>query len=150
MAGKSGKTSSADLGQLGLLLALGVIFMAHGSQKLFGWFGGPGLSATIQMFGQMGFQPGALWGTVAACTEFFGGLAVFVGFRTRIAALFIAIEMLVAAVKVHLANGFFLNFMMTPGVGHGIEYNVALIGGCLALLFGGSGKYSVECSRCKE
>ena len=152
MGGKSGNPLEPfrDVGPLCLRVAIGVIFLAHGSQKLFGLFGGAGLQATGQFFGQIGFQPGVFWAAVAGATEFFGGLAVLLGTGTQIAALLLSAVMLVAMVKVHLPNGFFLNFAMTPGVGHGIEYNVALIGGCLALLFGGPGKFSAECAQCKE
>lgn len=142
--------SYRDVGILCLRLAIGMIFLAHGSQKLFGLFGGGGLAATAQGFAAMGFQPGFFWATVVACTEFFGGLGVLLGFATRLAALLIGIVMVVAMVKIHLPNGFFLNFMLTPGVGHGIEYNVALLGGCLALFFGGPGKYSLECAACED
>ena len=150
MFGKVGKALEPyrELGPLCLRIAIGAIFLAHGSQKLLGWFGGHGLAATGQMFGQMGFQPGIFWATIVACTEFFGGLAVLLGFSTRLAAFLIGMVMLVAMLKVHLPNGFFLNFACTPGVGHGIEYNVALLGGCLALVFGGPGKTSLDAS-CK-
>ena len=131
-----------DVGPLLLRLALGVIFSAHGSQKLLGWFGGGGLPATTQAFAQMGFWPAPLWAFIAALTEFAGGLAVLVGWRTRAAALLLSVVMLMAMFKVHLPNGFFMNFRLTPGVGHGIEYNVALLGGCLALAFGGPGQYA--------
>lgn len=149
MGGKSGNPLEKfrDAGPLCLRAAIGVIFIAHGSQKLFGLFGGAGLQATGQFFAQLGFQPGAFWALVAGATEFFGGLAVLLGAGTQVAALLLSGLMLVAMVKVHLPNGFFLNFALTPGVGHGIEYNVALLGGCLALLFGGPGKFSVECSK---
>ncbi len=137
-----------DAGPLCLRAAIGVIFIAHGAQKLFGLFGGAGLQATGQFFAQIGFQPGLLWAAAAGATEFFGGLAVLVGFSTRLAAFGLAAVMAVAAVKVHLANGFFMNFAMTPGVGHGIEYNLALLGGSLALVFGGPGKCSIDAGRC--
>ena len=151
MGGKLGKVLEPyrDVGTLCLRLAIGIIFMAHGSQMLFGWFGGGGLAETAKGFASMGFQPGLFWGTLAAATQFFGGLAVLVGFATRLAALLLGVVMVVAMVKVHLPYGFFLNFMLKPGVGHGIEYNVALLGGCLALLFGGPGKHSLECSACE-
>jgi len=152
MGGKLGKSleAYADVGTLCLRIAIGVIFLAHGSQKLFGWFGGPGLAAMGDAFSQMGFQPGLFWAAVAGASEFFGGLTVLLGFATHVGAFLIGMVMLVAMLKVHLPNGFFLNFMCTPGVGHGIEYNVALLGGCVALLLGGPGKYSVECASCKE
>lgn len=152
MAGKLSKkvASYAEVGPLCLRIALGVIFAAHGAQKLFGWFGGGGLAATGGFFSQIGFQPGVLWAALAGATEFIGGLAVLAGFSTRLAALGLACVMLVAMLKVHLPNGFFMNFAMTPGVGHGIEYNVALLGGSLALMFGGPGKFSIDAGYCNE
>ena len=131
-----------DLGPLCLRVVLGVIFFAHGSQKLLGWFDGSGLQETTRAFWQMGFWPPMFWAFVAALTEFAGGLALLAGWRTREAALLLGAVMLVAMLKVHLPNGFFMNFSLVPGVGHGIEYNLALLGGCLALLFGGPGRYA--------
>jgi putative oxidoreductase len=124
-------------------VALGVIFFAHGAQKVFGCFGGPGLKGTIAYFKQaMGIPAGAT--VLAALVECFGGLAMLAGFLVRPAALGLVIVMLVAVAKVHWANGFFLNMSMTPGKGHGYEFNLALIGMALAVLVGGAGRYSVD------
>ncbi|PYN52611.1 MAG: DoxX family protein [Candidatus Rokuibacteriota bacterium] len=123
-------------------LGLGVIFFAHGAQKVFGWFGGRGLSATIAGFRQMNIPPAAT--VLAAFIECFGGLAVLVGFLTRPAALGLIAVMLVAIAKVHAAHGFFLNWSMTPGKGHGYELNLALIAMALALLIGGGGVLSID------
>ena len=123
-------------------LALGVVFFAHGAQKVFGWFGGRGLSATIAGFRQMNIPPAAT--VLAAFIECFGGLAVLVGFLTRPAALGLIAVMLVAIAKVHAAHGFFLNWSMTPGKGHGYELNLALIAMALALLIGGGGVLSID------
>ena len=123
-------------------LALGVVFFAHGAQKVFGWFGGRGLSATIAGFRQMNIPPAAT--VLAAFVECFGGLAVLVGFLTRPAALGLIAVMLVAIAKVHVAHGFFLNWSMTPGKGHGYELNLALIAMALALLIGGGGVLSID------
>jgi putative oxidoreductase len=123
-------------------LALGVIFFAHGAQKVFGWFGGRGLSATIAGFRQMNIPPAAT--VLEAFVECFGGLAVLVGFLTRPAALGLIGVMLVAIAKVHVAHGFFLNWSMTPGKGHGYEFNLALIAMALAILIGGGGVLSID------
>jgi putative oxidoreductase len=124
-------------------VALGVIFFAHGAQKVFGCFGGPGLKGTIAYFKQaMGIPAGAT--VLAALVECFGGLAMLAGFLVRPAALGLVIVMLVAVAKVHWTNGFFLNMSMTPGKGHGYEFNLALIGMALAVLVGGAGRYSVD------
>jgi len=123
-------------------LALGVVFFAHGAQKVFGWFGGRGLSATIAGFRQMNIPPAAT--VLAAFIECFGGLAVLVGFLTRPAALGLIAVMLVAIAKVHAAHGFFLNWSMTPGKGHGFEFNLALLAMALAILIGGGGVLSID------
>ncbi len=123
-------------------LALGVVFFAHGAQKVFGWFGGRGLSATIAGFRQMNIPAAAT--VLAAFVECFGGLAVLVGFLTRPAALGLIAVMLVAIAKVHVAHGFFLNWSMTPGKGHGFEFNLALLAMALAILIGGGGVLSID------
>ena len=123
-------------------LGLGVIFFAHGAQKLFGWFGGGGLKATIAGFRQMKIPPAAT--VIAACVECFGGLAVLLGFLTRPAALGLIVVMLVAIAKVHARHGFFMNWYVTPGKGHGFEFNLALIAMALAILIGGGGILSVD------
>ena len=123
-------------------LALGIIFFAHGAQKVFGWFGGPGLSQTVAGFRQMGIPPPAT--VVAAFIECFGVLAMIVGFLARPAAVGLIAVMLVAISKVHVRNGFFLNWSMAPGKGHGYEFNLALIAMALSILIGGAGVLSVD------
>lgn len=124
-------------------VVLGVIFFAHGAQKMFGWFGGYGLKGTIGYFQQALRIPPALT-VLDALTECFGGLAVLVGFLARPAALGLVIVMLVAITKVHWRNGFFLNWSLEQGKGHGIEMNLALIGMALAVLVGGAGAFSID------
>jgi len=123
-------------------IALGVIFFAHGAQKTFGWFGGHGLSATISGFRQMNVPPAAT--ALAAFTECFGGLALIVGVLARPTAIGLILVMLVAIAKVHGKHGFFLNFSMTPGKGHGYEFNLALIALALSILIGGAGAFSID------
>jgi len=123
-------------------LTLGIIFFAHGSQKLLGWFGGSGWSGTIQFFEQSGVP--AFLAILLIITEFFGGIAIILGLFTRLAALGLTIAMIVAIYKVHLQNGFFLNWFNVPNMGHGIEYNLALIGLSLSLLVWGGGNLSVD------
>lgn len=132
----------ASWSHLVVRLALGVIFFAHGSQKLFGWFGGHGLKGTIGGFRQMGIPPAAT--VIAACLECFGGLAMIVGFLARPAAVGLIIVMLMAVAKVHAKNGFFINFAMTAGKGHGYEFNLALIAMALSILIGGAGAVSID------
>lgn len=120
-----------------LRLALGIIFFAHGAQKLLGWFGGYGWTGTIGFFTQLGI-PAALGG-LAILTEFFGGIAIILGFLTRPAALGLVIVNLVAMTKIHWANGFFLN-----GSNAGIEYVFALFMISLFLLIKGAGSISID------
>jgi putative oxidoreductase len=128
---------------LALRLPLGVIFFAHGAQKMLGWFGGYGWHGTMQYFTNSLHIPTPL-AAIAIVVEFLGGLALLAGAFTRCAAVLTAVEMLVAAIMVHLPNGFFLNWANDPNKGHGIEYNVALIGAGLALMFLGGGRWSVD------
>jgi putative oxidoreductase len=122
-------------------LALGIVFFAHGAQKVFGWFGGRGLGATIQTFQQYLGVPPAATG-LAAFVECFGGLALIVGLLARPAAVGIIVVMLVAIAKVHWKNGFFL--ATAPGQGNGWEFNFVLIAMALAVLIGGAGALSVD------
>ena len=124
-------------------VTLGGIFFAHGAQKVFGWFGGGGLKGTIGYFQKSLGIPPALT-VLAALTECFGGLAVVIGFLARPAALGLIIVMLVAIAKVHCAHGFFLNWSLQPGKGHGYEMNLALIGLALAVLARGAGALSID------
>jgi putative oxidoreductase len=122
---------------------LGIIFFAHGSQKVFGWFGGPGLRGTIAYFKQgLGVPPPLT--VLAALTEFLGGVAMIVGLLVRPAAVGLIIVMLVAIATVHWKHGFFVNWALEPGKGHGFEMNFALIGMALAVLIGGAGAYSLD------
>lgn len=129
-------------GNLDLILriALGLIFLAHGSQKMLGWFGGYGWAGTMGFFTQTMHIP-AFLAAVAILTEFFGGLAIILGVLTRPAALGLSITMLVAMFKVSLPNGFFLDLQ---GPKDGIEYSLILL--CVALYFviRGAGQISLD------
>lgn len=132
-----------SLALLVVRLGLGIIFFAHGAQKVFGWYGGHGLKGTVSSFQQRMGIPLAL-GLIASFTELLGGLGVLAGFLTRPAALGLAIVMLMAVYKVHWQNGFFLNWGLQPGKGHGFEMNLALIAMALALMIGGGGTLSID------
>src|SRR5712672_3818702 len=95
-----------------LRLVLGVVFFAHGAQKLLGWFGGPGFSGTMGFFTGPMHIPAPL-AFLAIAAEFFGGLGLILGFLTRIAAFGIAVNMLVAIATVHHSYGFFMNWAGT-------------------------------------
>jgi putative oxidoreductase len=123
-------------------LILGVIFFAHGAQKVFGWFGGRGLSQTIAGFRQMNIPAAAT--VTAACIECFGGLAMIVGLLARPVALALIAVMLVAIKKVHARHGFFLNWSLVAAQGHGYEFNLALIAMALSIVIGGAGVLSID------
>ena len=127
--------NAVDWSLLILRLALGVIFIAHGGQKVFGWFGGQGLAATVEAFNtKMGIPAPLTY--LAAFTEFFGGVAVLLGILGRLASLGLAIVMLVAVSKVHWAHGFFLEHQ-------GFEYNLALFAMALVILVAGPGRIAI-------
>jgi putative oxidoreductase len=120
-----------------LRIAVGVIFAAHGSQKLFGLFGGYGLAGTAQYMESIGLTPGYLMATLAGGTEFFAGLALIIGLLVRPAALGLTFLSLVAIFTVHISNGLFM-------ANNGYEFALALLGGSLAVLIEGAGKLSVD------
>ena len=124
-------------------LGLGIVFFAHGSQKVLGWFGGPGLRGTVGYLKQSLGVPAPL-AALAALTEFLAGCGMLVGFLARPAAVGIIAVMLVAIAKVHGKHGFFVNFSNTPGKGHGYEFNLVLIAMALSILIGGAGALSID------
>ena len=101
-------TSTSGLDTLPLRVGAGVIFAAHGAQKLFGWFGGYGLEGTAGWMTSIGLEPGLQMATMAGGAEFIGGLLLIVGLLVRPAALMLAVTMVVAIVTVHLPNGLFM------------------------------------------
>ena len=129
--------SRAGFGMTVLRIVAGLTFMAHGSQKLFGWFGGAGLTGVAQWMESIGLAPGYLMALAAGSAEFLGGLALLVGLLVRPASLVLACTMAVAIVTVHLANGFFMN-------NNGYEFALALLAICVALLIEGAGRVSVD------
>ena len=124
-----------------LRLVLGVVVFAHGAQKLLGWFGGRGFSGTVSFYGHLGFSTPLAF--LAIAVEFFGGLALVVGFLGRIAALGVICKML--AVVWHLAwqYGFFMNWTGEQK-GEGYEYHLLAMALGLAILIKGSGALSVD------
>lgn len=124
----------------GLLVArvtLGLLMAAHGSQKLFGWFGGHGLAGTSGMFESLGFRPGKLFATVAAGTEVASGVLVALGLFGPIGPALMLSVMIVAAVTVHLPNGLF-------AAKNGIEVPLLYAVGAAALALTGPGAYSLD------
>jgi putative oxidoreductase len=120
----------------------GVIFFAHGAQKLLGWFGGYGYSGTMGFFTGTLHIPAPL-AFLAIAAEFFGGLGLIAGFLTRIAAFGIAVNMLVAIATVHAPFGFFMNWSGTQK-GEGFEYHLLVLAATAFLMIRGAGAYSVD------
>jgi putative oxidoreductase len=124
-----------------LRAVLGVVFFAHGAQKMLGWFGGYGFHGTVGAFTHMG-MPAAM-AYLIICTEFFGGLGLIVGWLTRIAALGIAGLMIGAIFMVHLQFGFFMNWMGAQK-GEGFEFHLLALAMAGALLLRGGGAFSLD------
>ncbi len=129
-------------------IVLGVIFFMHGAQKVLGWFEGPGLQTFVGMMTQMGTP--AVLAYAVAFGELLGGLGLIAGLLSRVAAGGVGIIMIGAIVTVHWKNGFFLNWFLTPGKGHGYEYNLALIAMSLGVVLGGSGCLALDRLFCKN
>ena len=125
-----------------LRLVLGVVFFAHGSQKMLGWFGGYGFKGTMGFFTQTAHIP-AVFAFLAIAAEFFGGLGLLVGLLTRIAAFGITVNMLVAIMTVHLPNGFFMNWTGQQK-GEGFEYHLLVLALTTALMIRGAGAFSLD------
>jgi putative oxidoreductase len=125
-----------------LRLVLGVVFFAHGAQKLLGWFGGPGFSESMGLFTGYLHIPAPL-GFLAIAAEFFGGLGLILGFLTRIAAFGIAMNMVVAIAMVHRSFGFFMNWTGTQK-GEGFEYHLLALAITAFLMIRGAGAVSVD------
>jgi putative oxidoreductase len=121
---------------------LGLVMFAHGAQKMLGWFGGNGFNGTMSFFENQMHIP-ALFAFLAIAAEFFGGLGLLLGFLGRVAAFGIAVNMLVAIVKVHVANGFFMNWTGQQK-GEGFEYHLLVLGITTAVMLHGSGAWSVD------
>ncbi|KZY40221.1 MULTISPECIES: DoxX family protein [unclassified Oleiphilus] len=130
-------TTTACLDTLPIRIGAGITFAAHGSQKLFGWFGGYGLDGTAGWMESIGLSPGILMAGLAGSAEFFAGLLLIVGFLVRPAALVLAITMIVAIVTAHIENGF---FMAT----NGYEFALALLVISATLTIRGAGSLSID------
>lgn len=133
--------TSKDVSLTTLRVVLGVVFFAHGAQKMLGWFGGYGFHGTMGAFTHMGMPAPVAFLIIA--TEFFGGLGLIFGLLTRIASLGIAGLMLGAIFMVHLQNGFFMNWAGTQK-GEGIEYHLLVLAMAAALLLRGGGAFSAD------
>jgi putative oxidoreductase len=134
-------STTEDLALTTLRLVLGVVFFAHGSQKLFGWFGGFGFQGTMGFFKQVGL-PAAV-GALVICGEFFASLGLITGTLTRIAALGVSAIMIGAIFIVHMPNGFFMNWIGNQK-GEGYEFHLLALAMAATLLLRGGGAFSVD------
>jgi putative oxidoreductase len=125
-----------------LRLALGAVFFAHGAQKMLGWFGGYGFSGTMAFLTGTEHIP-ALFAFLAIAAEFLGGLGLIVGLLSRVAALGIAVNMVVAIAMVHQQFGFFMNWSGAQK-GEGYEYHVLVIAMAVLVMVRGAGAASCD------
>jgi len=130
-------TTRAGFGLTVVRILVGIIFVAHGSQKLFGAFGGYGLEGTGQYMASLGLTPGYLMALLSGSAEFFGGLGLVVGLLARPAAVVLAATLVVAIFSVHISHGLFM-------ANNGYEFALALLGGVIAVLIEGAGKFSLD------
>ena len=127
--------------QLFIRIALGVVILPHGAQKVLGWFGGPGIEKTLQAFAAMGFPT---WATgCLMILETLGAVMLILGFITRLWALGLGVSISICMYLNHLQHGFFMNWFGSQK-GEGFEYHLLVIGICLALLLRGGGMISVD------
>ena len=130
-------STDAGFAPLAVRVPVGIIFAAHGAQKLFGWIGGYGLAGTGQFMESIGLSPGTLMAALAGGAEFFGGLALLIGLAVRPASVVLAFTMLIAIFSAHFSKGLFL-------ANGGYEYALALLAVTVGLVFSGAGRVSVD------
>ncbi|MFK2826745.1 DoxX family protein [Bacillus sp. B190/17] len=126
-----------DMGLLLIRLVIGLAFVGHGAQKLFGWFGGYGLKGTGGWFESIGMKPGIIMALLAGLAEFAGGAMFALGLFTPLAGVIIAGTMFMAIVKVHGQNGFW-------AAQNGYEYNLVLIAAAIGVGMIGPGQYALD------
>lgn len=121
---------------------LGVVFFAHGAQKMLGWFGGPGLKETLRTMHEFLHLPVPV-AFLAVTSEFLGGVGLIVGLLSRLAAIGVCVTMLSAIVMVHGRYGLFMNWL-GDRKGHGIEYHLLAIALAIAIVVRGAGAASLD------
>ena len=126
---------------LALRVALAIVILPHGAQKLLGWYGGPGVDGTMQLFAALGVPAGIA--VLVIVSDFFGSLALAIGFVGRVAAFGTTMVMLGAMVLVHGPNGFFLNWNGDQA-GEGIQFHLLVLAVSVVLMAHGSGAWSVD------
>jgi putative oxidoreductase len=125
------------LGLLILRLVLGLTVAGHGAQKLFGWWGGPGMTGWTGAMTRMRIRPAVPWAWMSALAELGGGLLVAAGFLNPLGSFALAGSMLVAMILVHRPKGFWL----AKG---GYEYNLMILSAAVAIAIAGPGAYSLD------
>lgn len=126
-----------DIGLLLIRLVIGLLFIGHGAQKLFGWFGGYGLKGTGDWMDSLGLKPGMTMALLAGLTELIGGILLVLGLLTPLAGLMIAATMVMAIVKVHGPNGLW-------STQNGYEYNLILLVVAIGIALIGPGQYALD------
>lgn len=126
-----------DIGLLIIRVVIGVLFVGHGAQKLFGWFGGYGLNGTGGWFDSIGMKPGVTMALIAGLAELTGGILFAIGLLTPVAGLLIAGTMAMAILKVHGQNGLW-------STSNGYEYNLTLLAVAIGIALIGPGHYSLD------
>jgi putative oxidoreductase len=126
-----------DFGLLIIRLVIGLLFIGHGAQKLFGWFGGYGLKGTGGWLDSIGIKPGVTMALLAGLSEVVGGLFFAAGLLTPLAGILIAATMVIAIAKVHGANGLWVTQ-------NGYEYNLILLVVAIGVALTGPGKYALD------
>ncbi len=129
--------TNAGWAPLALRIPVGIIFIVHGAQKLFGWYGGGGLEGTAQFMASLGLHPSYLMALLAGSAEFLGGILLIAGFLVRPAGAVLAFTMIVAIFSAHFEGG----LLLTNG---GYEYALALLAVSVSLLISGGGHASAD------
>jgi len=125
-------------------------FVGSGLQKLLGIGGGTGISGTAALLRAVHLVPALPLAIFITCLELVGGVLLVIGGLTDWIAMLLIVEMLVAIWKVHFINGFFLNWMLRPGVGHGFEFNLLLICALMCLILVGPGAWAIDDRLCRR
>lgn len=126
-----------NIGLLIIRLVIGLLFVGHGAQKLFGWFGGHGLKGTGGWFESIGMKPGVVIALFAGLAELIGGILLALGLLTPLAGIMIAGTMVMAIIKVHGTNGLWVT-------ANGYEYNLTLLSVGIGIALIGPGKYALD------
>ncbi|UPM56340.1 DoxX family protein [Gottfriedia acidiceleris] len=126
-----------NMGLLIIRLVIGLLFVGHGAQKLFGWFGGHGLKGTGGWFESIGMKPGVTIALFAGLAELIGGILFTLGLLTPLAGIMIAGTMVMAIIKVHAPNGLW-------ATANGYEYNLTLLSVAIGIALIGPGKYALD------